>query len=278
MLAQVMGPRSPRTRRWSRAADFQQSCRSAFPAYAGVVPGAVKEPGVRARAFPAYAGVVPHLPRLPPPCGSVPRVRGGGPLWTFTTGVRLRRSPRTRGWSRQPRIGFHRFCAFPAYAGVVPAPGRRCPASARVPRVRGVVPGTRSWPAGRPGVPRVRGGGPLFALRTTDPRERSPRTRGWSPAVRLGPRPSGAFPAYAGGWSPVGKAIGAIAAAFPAYAGIPGPSTCQFALPATAQRSCSTGSVGPTIPRRYPRFSRSSHRSSLLTSRCSAGTSGHEPP
>ena len=148
---------SPPTRGWSRTAREVLALRVVLPAYAGVVrrrswhhdlrlpfspptrgwsPHRVIGPepvGV----LPAYAGVVPQAPTPNQAACRSPRLRGGGPV----TGEAIRLwhmfSPPTRGWSLHPAQRRRCGAVLPAYAGVVPRAGTRCPQGSRSPRLRG---------------------------------------------------------------------------------------------------------------------------------------------
>ena len=128
--------------------------------------------------FPAYAGVVPRCaPGEQSPC-SLPRIRGGGPRSTGPRARAVASSPHTRGWSLTPHPNHTRFQVFPAYAGVVP---------------RNPHP-----PEGLRRLPRIRGGGPFWAVVCALVAVSSPHTRGWSLQEVWFPVAERVFPAYAG--------------------------------------------------------------------------------
>ena len=108
----------------------------------------------------------------------IPRARGDGPARTAAVAHRSRDSPRSRGWTRSPKVAAAVGWGFPALAGMDPA----LDAAGR----RGV------------GIPRARGDGPVTVLPNPRRRTDSPRSRGWTvgkPQYRRAPM---GFPALAG--------------------------------------------------------------------------------
>ena len=128
--------------------------------------------------FPACAEVVRALPSAGSWRGSLPRMRGGGPL-SISRFTRSRwSSPHARGWSPAQRDRRRCRDVFPACAGVVPAPQ---------PHI---------W---RPSsLPRMRGGGPQMPVRSTTRRMSSPHARGWSHTCKAHNARASVFPACAG--------------------------------------------------------------------------------
>ena len=191
---------SPRSRGWSLAAWRTTTAVYVVPALAGVVPagaGPGCPPMRRPRArgggppsvsantgplrssprsrgwsavpgpvaeglavVPALAGVVPGADRQGGAGSRRPRARGGGPASGCPPTPAAGSSPRSRGWSVPRRDHGRPARVVPALAGVVPRD----------------TPSTRIE-AGRP---RARGGGPAFAISTSENCRSSPRSRGWS--------------------------------------------------------------------------------------------------
>ena len=131
-----------------------------------------------ADVFPAHAGIVPMARREPGTHESFPRARGDRPSDAFLFEHLVRFSPRTRGSSPHTRGAGRSRRVFPAHAGIVPSmPGGRCFTSS-FPRARGDRPARgRHLPCVRK-FPRARGDRPTPTQRHRTARWFSPRTRG----------------------------------------------------------------------------------------------------
>ena len=189
---------SPHARGWSPGGEVDLTTVAVFPACAGVVPSdkghghTIAESSPHARGwshsqlnrgggssvFPACAEVVRALPSAGSWRGSLPRMRGGGPL-SISRFTRSRwSSPHARGWSPAQRDRRRCRDVFPACAGVV---RRRCQIS-----------------TGLAGLPRMRGGGPCTPAPYLEAQQSSPHARGWSPDASSVYDQAHVFPACAG--------------------------------------------------------------------------------
>ncbi len=110
------------------------------------------------------------------PCG--PRARGDGPQIRDFLADCTGWSPRTRGWSPDPRLPGRLHWVVPAHAGMVPRCADRRPVELRGPRARGDGPGGK-----RIDLEKARW---------------SPRTRGWSDAPAEQAVLADVVPAHAG--------------------------------------------------------------------------------
>ncbi len=112
---------SPRTRGWSLERPARDRLRGVVPAHAGVVPSRPCPPPPAGSGPRARGGGPPHVG--PPRCdgGRGPRARGGGPPGRAPTAHRTEWSPRTRGWSRARGMDSACRGVVPAHAGVVPS-------------------------------------------------------------------------------------------------------------------------------------------------------------
>ena len=127
---------------------------------------------------PAYAGMDPACGSKLARCSRLPRLRGDGPRPEQYNSMPPRAPPPTRGWTPlHPRhsVGL---VGSPAYAGMDPVDRKR--------RTR------------RPGLPRLRGDGPVIETVTKLQERAPPPTRGWTRRMTTAMIAGEGSPAYAG--------------------------------------------------------------------------------
>ena len=128
--------------------------------------------------FPAHAGMDPERSSCRLMRFGLPRTRGDGPIAWSRLYLTLKASPHTRGWTSPHRHEDSAISGFPAHAGMDP------------PQI--------ADRAGRAGLPRTRGDGPVANAVVEVLLSASPHTRGWTPDPQETDRWDTGFPAHAG--------------------------------------------------------------------------------